>query len=331
MVAQIDKDYVSRSLRKTWIRLVSYSLFEGRPLTTRGRWINPGVLLLARLIGNRAQSRSVTAPLYILGQGRSGSTVLGLVLSMHREIAFLNEPKAVWHSAYPYEDLAGNFTDQPAKYALNSEDATYDVQRRLHNLYGAYLKISGMQRVLDKYPELLFRVPFVITIFPDARFLLLFRNGWDVCHSIDNWSRVHANADSNVLEDWWGKNDRKWHFLVDQLVIREADLRNHASELRTLDRQLDRAALEWILTMREIRRVHTRYTDRTLLVSYESLVNTPRKILSEIMEFCALPLDENVLDFADDRLRESSSHKKFDLPEVLIDPFNSMLHDFGYL
>ena len=118
MVAQIDRHYWAASPAKALVRLLTYGLFEGRPLTTRGRWINPLVFGIGRALKRRPARRAVKAPIYILGQGRSGTTVLGVTLSLHRQIGFLNEPKALWHNAYPNEDLIGNYTDKPARYIL---------------------------------------------------------------------------------------------------------------------------------------------------------------------------------------------------------------------
>ena len=101
MPAQIDRRYVRASPFKACGRLVSWSLFEGRPLTTRGRWINPLVFALYGIQRRLPQLHRVERPIFIVGTGRSGTTVLGTVLSLHRELGFLNEPKALWHAVLP--------------------------------------------------------------------------------------------------------------------------------------------------------------------------------------------------------------------------------------
>jgi len=88
MVAQIDGPYFRASPRKSLVRLLSYGMFEGRPLTARARWLNPLVFSIARAAPRMRQLRPVEKPIFILGSGRSGTTVLGLILSMHRSIGF---------------------------------------------------------------------------------------------------------------------------------------------------------------------------------------------------------------------------------------------------
>ena len=193
MVAGIDKTYRGFGIGRTYVRLLSYLLFEGRPLTTRGRWINPLVFGLSGVLSKVAQLKDVSGPMFVVGTGRSGTTILGLTLSLHASVAYLNEPKALWHKAYPDEDIIGSYSAQPGKYILTEDDATPDVIARFHKLYGGFLRLSCRTRILDKNPEALFRIPFLLQAFPDARFIWLVRDGYDTIASIDKWSRQHAN------------------------------------------------------------------------------------------------------------------------------------------
>ena len=179
MIAQINSDYIKTRPMKALTRLVSYALFEGRPVTTKGRWINPLVFSLLKMFAaNNNRYKSVEKPIFILGTGRSGTTILGIVLSMHREIGYLNEPKAIWHLIHPHEDIIGNYSRADAKYRLTAEDATYEMRQRASQMFGAYLTATRSKRLVDKYPELIFRIDFVRALFPDARFIFLARNGW---------------------------------------------------------------------------------------------------------------------------------------------------------
>ncbi len=119
------------------------------------------------------QLKRVEKPVFVLGTGRSGTTILGIILSMHKDVGFLNEPKALWHSIYSDEDLIGSYSLGNASYRLGSEKITPEIKKQAHRLYGAYLRATFSSRAVDKYPELIFRIPFVLDIFPDAKFLFL--------------------------------------------------------------------------------------------------------------------------------------------------------------
>ncbi len=148
MVAQLDTAYITTRPARAVSRAVSYAFFEGRPLLTRGRWINPWLLRRAKKVAQREQSAVVDRPLFILGTGRSGTTVLGKILSMHREVGWLNEPKLMWHAACAHEDLNGNYTDAAADYRLAAADATPAVQRAMRNQYAAYLRATRNSHAL---------------------------------------------------------------------------------------------------------------------------------------------------------------------------------------
>jgi hypothetical protein len=331
MVAQIDLDYFKMSPFATARRLISYLLFEGRPLTTRGRWINPLVFTLFRLEKACQQVKRVDKPVFILGTGRSGTTILGTVLSMHREVGFLNEPKALWHAIHPEEDLIGSYARGAARYRLDKEDATSDVIKHAHRLFGAYLAATFAGRVVDKYPELIFRIPFVKSIFPEAKFLFLVRNGWDTCRSIDNWSKRLGTSDGVETHDWWGVNRRKWNFLLDQIVVEHADLAVHINEMRNWTSHVDMAAVEWIVTMREGLRIQQLYPDDVLRVTYEELCTQPQAVLTGICKFVDLPVDdERFFSYAKQTLQPTGKQRQFPLNPAIEAAFMLTMKDLGY-
>ena len=293
---------------------MSYALFEGRPVTTKGRWINPLVFsILKKVTANNNKYKSVKKPIFILGTGRSGTTILGIVLSMHKEVGYLNEPKAMWHLIHPHEDIIGNYSQSPAQYRLTAEDATDDMRRRAAQMFGAYLTTTRSERLVDKYPELIFRVDFVRALFPDARFIFLVRNGWDTCHSIATWSKrlgVHVNGEKH---DWWGVEDRKWRLLVEQLVKTDAAFSEIADEVARFERHLDRAAVEWILTMQEGLRLMENSPDCTHLVRFEDLTAKPDETLAALCNFCELPADDAFRAYARQTLHPVPARKPFDI------------------
>lgn len=292
MIAQLDYLYPKIRLTKVIPRLLSYALFEGRPVTTRGRWINPLVFAHFAMEKRLPQLKAVRKPIFVLGTGRSGTTVLGMVLSMHREVAFLNEPKALWHAIHSGEDLIGSYSRGLASYRLAAAEATPKRRRHAHRLFGAYLAATLAERVVDKYPELIFRVPFVKALFPDAKFLFLVRNGWDTCHSIRGWSNRLGQQAGDETHDWWGVNRRKWNLLVEQLVPEHSDLAPHAEAMRTWTSHSNMAAVEWIVTMREGLALLEQYPHDVLRLTYEELCTDPRQVLRNLTEFLRLQADD---------------------------------------
>lgn len=321
MIAELDRLYVRTRPAKAVTRLVTYALVEGRAIGVRGRWINPLVFALARVALRLPELREVRRPVFIVGVGRSGTTVLGVVLSMHREVGYLNEPKALWHAIHPREDVLGSYSMGPAAYRLDERDATPAARAAARKLYGAYLALTGSRRVVDKYPELVFRAPFVRALFPDARFLVLVRNGWDTCRSIAEQSQQH---------DWWGVGDRKWRLFVDQVAARDPIFEGAMAEVPALRSPVDRAAVEWIGTMREARRLAETLPAASRTVRYEDLTARPRDTLDEIIDFCDLPHDEKCLRYGESVLSSSRSKPPVDMHPSVRPLFEETMAALGY-
>lgn len=332
MIAQIDSRYIKTRPTKVLTRLMSYAFFEGRPVTTKGRWINPLVFsLLKRFAANTNEYESVEKPIFILGTGRSGTTILGIVLSMHREIGYLNEPKAMWHLIHPHEDIIGNYSQvTDAKYRLTADDATNEMRQRASQMFGAYLKATRSKRLVDKYPELIFRVDFVRALFPDARFIFLVRNGWDTCHSIATWSKRLGVQVNSEKHDWWGVDDRKWRLLVEQLVKTDPVFSQTADEVKHIDRHLDRAAVEWVVTMREGLHLMQTSPDYIQLIRFEDLTLQPDETLSALCDFCELSTDATFHEYARQTLHPVPAKESFDIHPKIAPLFHDTMREMGY-
>lgn len=331
MIAQINPNYIKTRPMKVLPRFISYALFEGRPVTTKGRWINPLVFSILKTVSTtKNRYKSIEKPIFILGTGRSGTTILGIVLSMHREVGYLNEPKAIWHVIYPHEDIIGNYSRGDAKYRLAAEDATGDMRQRAAQMFGAYLTVTGSKRIVDKYPELIFRVGFVRALFPDARFIFLARNGWDTCHSIANWSQRLGIQVNGEKHDWWGVNDRKWKLIAEQLVETDPAFAEIADEAKGFERHLDRAAIEWVVTMQEGLYLLQALPDCIHLVRFEDLTRETDKTLDALCSFCELPTDNTFREYARQTLHPVPAREPFDLHPKVAPLFDEMMEKLRY-
>ncbi|QID16768.1 sulfotransferase [Nitrogeniibacter mangrovi] len=305
MVAQIDSTYRQYGLKKTLRRLVSYGAFEGRPLTTRGRWINPVVFRFLKGLAQFPGQPQLRAPIFITGLGRSGTTILGVLLSVHQDVAFLNEPKAMWHLIDPSQDLNANYSDTGGCYELDPASIDADTRRRAHRLFRRYAGLVGAKRVVDKYPELIFRVDYVRTLFPDARIVFITRRGPDAVPSVVKWSERLGVSDGDCRDDWWGRNDVKWAYLCEQVLMRYpryASVRKHATP--ALDQE-NRAALEWIVTMDRGLQEMQAHPELVHRISYEDLLADTDHALAALLDFCGLDHDASVFQYAKTRLHDN--------------------------
>lgn len=288
MVAQLSGDYVRiAGLSATWRRLLSYVMFEGRPATTRGQWFNPAVRLNLRL-GQRVGGPRIEQPIFVIGVGRSGTTHLGKLLSAHPEVGWLNEPKLMWNTIWPGEDVSG-FYSPSGTFDIPPSCVTPEVRRRAERIIGYYLKAVRADRLVDKYPELTYRVPFIRALFPDARVIAIVRRPEDFVNSVVQWNDRHALGN----QDWWGVGRRKWVNLCEQVVPRHQDLTEKLESLGRSPTIAEMAATEWIVGMRAIAASET-----DLTVRYEDLATDPEPTMRRAMVACRLAPSTRVLRLA---------------------------------
>jgi hypothetical protein len=213
--------------------------------------------------------------------GRSGTTLLGRLLAIHPDVGFLNEPKALWHVAHPYEDIIGSYgPPESGRLRLGAEDASPDVVERAHAMFAWFRRLTRSKRIVDKYPELVFRRDFVRKIFPDARFLIATRSPGPTLASVAKWSTEHGDD----VADWWGLRDQKWRIFWREAVAENpanADL--EALRLGDASNHAIRAAIEWVATMRES--ITASEEPGTMVVSYDRLVESPADQVRSAIRF----------------------------------------------
>lgn len=330
MIAQLSLSFIKARPSKIWPRLVAYLFFEGRPLTTRGRWVNPLVFAMYRVWTVFPFRSPVTDPIYILGIGRSGTTILGTILALHKDVGFLNEPKALWHAALGDDDVVGSYSNSPGHIRMSEEEITHNKSIRLQVFYRAFLSVSGCHRIVDKYPELVFRCQFLTHVFPNSRKIALVRNGVDNCVSICRWSKFQGKATTTHIDDWWGRDLRKWRTLVEEVITPDPFYSSALPAILAFTNHTDMAAVEWIATMREILAQHAIDPENLFIVRYEDLVSNTHQTLTQILKFCDLDDDKNMLKFAVKELRTVQRAPDPELHTAIRPIFDKTMKELGY-
>lgn len=283
-----------------------------------------------QLVKRLPQIQTVEKPIFIIGTGRSGSTILGKILSMHREIGFLNEPKAIWYCVDPRDDINGHFQLGMAKYHFSAQDVTPMKRKAAKRLFAFYLDVVNSKRIVDKNPEIIFRIPYIKTIFPDAKFIFLVRNGLDTIFSIADWSRRECKIKNGRTEDWWGLDRRKWGFIVDQLVPEEPLLTEYSAEINNFTRQEDMAAVEWIIAMQQGLRNIDVSSNSIFTLHYENLTQKPKSEIIELLDFCELCDDKVFFSYSEKVLSPNISKPAVEISPVIRNAFMSTMEALNY-
>ena len=125
---------------------------------------------------------------------------------MHKDVGYLNEPKAMWHVIHPHE---GHYRKlHPKRCELPAHRLPMQRTRCgtvLRSCLGHICQRTGANRIVDKYPELIFRVDFVRALFPDARFYFS-REKWMGYMPFQLRIGQSGSAFKSKMRthDWWG-------------------------------------------------------------------------------------------------------------------------------
>ncbi len=258
-------------------------------------------------------------PIFIIGCGRSGTTILGRILEQHPRLAYLHEPRYIWL----YEPRTDIWSKQArangGRLMLTSSDITPTVAQKIHRAFAVEVCLQNARFLVEKLPINCFRLDFIYRLFPDALFIHLIRNGIEVAESIDRRCEVGR---------WFGYQDSKWRFLVEYARQRGED-----SLVNLCQDNFSRGLLEWRLSLSTaIESLSKLPNDRHLEVRYEQLLESPSKVCNSLEHFIGVETSERMHEFALSNISRRSppvTHQALNAHNALI--AEDLLVSLGYL
>jgi len=242
-------------------------------------------------------------PVFIIAAPRSGSTLLFETLAQHPGVFTVGDES--------HRQIEGIAALRPAQknYASNcltDADATPAVADALRAAFFADLQDSAGQayahlpaaqrparvRFLEKTPKNALRIPFLRAVFPDARFIYLYRNARDNISSLlDSW-RSGLYVTYPDLPDWPGP---PWSHL---LIPGWEKLRG--ASLAEIVKQ------QWQTTNQIILDELEKLPDaRWCTVNYEDLLKDPASVIKRLCDFSELSLDPQLCELTTQPLKPS--------------------------
>jgi LPS sulfotransferase NodH len=250
-----------------------------------------------------AHNVHISEPIFIIGCGRSGTTILGKLIEQHPSVVYLNEPRHIW-TFEPKTDIWSSRAQlNGGKLCMDEKDFNARVAAKIQRGFSTELRLHGKQKLIEKLPVNSFRIRYIRSLFPTARFIHMVRNGVEVAYSI-----------SELFEktgQWFGQDGYKWQLLVDYALSRgEQDLVNLCSDDAVL-----KGMLEWHLSVSSaIEELEKLPATSNLEIRYEELVDSPTKICELLQEFIGLNQSNEMHHFASTQISRRSS--KIDLQSI---------------
>ncbi len=132
-------------------------------------------------------ARQVKNPIFLVGSFRSGTTLLAGLLGMHRDIANWTEANKVldpqWYPWRPANRKLAPLEYDPVAFTKRWWNDNEARQRDIQATFGAYQWLQRKPYFLNKSPYNIFRIPYLLKMFPKARFIHIARDGRAVAYS----------------------------------------------------------------------------------------------------------------------------------------------------
>ena len=122
-------------------------------------------------------------PIVVIGSPRSGTTLLGNLLSEHPVLVHLVEPRLTW-----------KYGNDSKSDMLQVRDARPEVCRHIRNTFAKVVQDAGGERLLEKTPSNALRMEFVDRVLPGCQFVHILRDGVESVLSIRGFWQRHARG-----------------------------------------------------------------------------------------------------------------------------------------
>jgi protein-tyrosine sulfotransferase len=220
-------------------------------------------------------------PVFILTAARSGSTLLRFILDTHPDLACPPETDvgvACGNLAHAWEVIGramasrGGLQPQPGSLPAGALPA---VREAADAILDAYLHSTGKRQVCDKSLSTIYYAGLMAEIYPEARFICLYRHCMDVITSY-----VSAMP--------WG--------LGEPAPGQPAFLPMHGYVARNPGNSVAAVAEYWLDCARRAADFEERHPGRCLRVRYEDLVENPEGAIAGVLSFLGLAPDPGIVD-----------------------------------
>lgn len=156
-------------------------------------------------------------PVFVLGCGRSGTTVIGNSLGADADILYLNEPYYVWYSVSPRTDFS-NLLKKGGDSWLFPSDIHAKQHARFRRIMSTFALAKHRKFIVEKTPINSLRVDWLKGLDSNAKFVVVRRDWVEIVNSIfDICTNHHYGVGKRDYHVWWGEN----HFKVNSLLARE--------------------------------------------------------------------------------------------------------------
>ena len=278
-----------------------------------------------RLKAIRPATEMHTPMIFVIGCGRSGTTLLGSMIGSHPDASYLFEPYNVWAAVSPVTDASQVFTRGEHHCILDESNVTVPARRRFQRLMSRPRGIT----LVEKSPFNTWRIGYLKALAPDAKFVHIARDGVDVARSVEKCAQGEFRlAFRPTLNPWWGVADAKWHALAED--GKKAGY--YAAEVDALLTNTQRGAYEWLVSQLEVQAWRDRLGPSLVEVTYRDLTSDPAGTVRAIADAVGLSCPSDWLADVTGWVNRSAGSQgaPVALPTKMREGFNNLQAGYGF-
>jgi hypothetical protein len=252
-------------------------------------------------------------PLILIGAARSGTKLLRDTIACHPHV-----------DKVPYDiNYVWRFGNEGIPHdELQIQDLNDVVRKKIIRAIDRFSK--GSPYLVEKTVSNCLRVPYISSVFPDAKFLHIVRNGFDVIESVSRqWAAqpdlqyIFQKALTFPAIDAFGYGISYAKKTIRNLLVNDStNLETWGSRYDGIDEDVKQRSLLEVCALQWSHSVAKAFSDLSkiptenlLLIRYEDFVENPHLVLKRIAEFVDLDLNLCSSSFDLDAIRKDEIGK----------------------
>jgi hypothetical protein len=233
-------------------------------------------------------------PIFIIAAPRSGSTLLFETLMRHKQLWSFGDEGHAWIEKYPHlRPVAGGVdSNRLTSQHLNDELAEQlkqDMLRGMISIKGERPgPDTGAIRLLEKTPKNCLRIPFIDSLYPDARYIYLYRDPKESIASImEGWRHQRFVTYGDVR-----LKHGRWCFLRPPLWQQQLNCSIH-----------EIAAFQWQscqdIILDDLTNIDS---SRHTICSFDEFLTDTKGTINRLQRFCELDIDTTLEEYCESTL-----------------------------
>ena len=214
---------------------------------------------------------------FLIGCGRSGTTLISSLIGSCSNTHILNERRDLWHKVFPELNIWDNINS-----VLDFKNSDYNTKKneQIRSIFFKEAERHKKNNILEKLPINCFRLNFINKAFPEAKFIVIKRNPLEVAASIEE--KIGKG-------NWYGINDNKLRLLIEYAKSNNIETKDF------LKTDFNKGLLEWRLSNIAIGKFFNESNKDFFSINYSNLTLNAKEILTEALNFLEIKYNEKAL------------------------------------